>query len=443
VDPQSQVEALRAHLQAARQLTERGERQLALTEVDAALAIDPQFLAARALRDRIVSPPRPSPPRLAGREGTKPPPLVSPERYSHFEARARKRRLDHRLDAARTAIASRRFADAASALDEVQQLDPSIGELPALRASLASAQARRRKWHPAAPWIVGAAACALLLLVPSWLKRATTTLPSQSLVAPALPIVPTALPLPVSLLARSGGAEVPTSGSLDSDADSAEPIAIERPDEVRATPKAAPPAEVAAAPPVIPREVPPASTPAPARAAANETPPAAEPIAPSSRPASTATKAPDPTAIPPPSAPLAAPSVPIAAANPPANIPAPFVSPSSIPVAVDEEALVRQALQRYRAAYDLLDARRAHEIWPNVNEAALARAFDGLASQTLKFDECRVQVRNGVASATCRGSARYVTKVGGRDPRIEPRVWNFTLRRTGSEWRIDTARTER
>ena len=105
--------------------------------------------------------------------------------------------------------------------------------------------------------------------------------------------------------------------------------------------------------------------------------------------------------------------------------------------------LVRQVLQRYRKAYEGLDARSAQAVWPAVNEAALARAFDGLESQSLTFDACDVRLRGEAASATCHGSARYVPKIGSREPRVEPRVWNFTLHKAGADWTIDAARTER
>src|SRR4029078_6600937 len=54
-----------------------------------------------------------------------------------------------------------------------------------------------------------------------------------------------------------------------------------------------------------------------------------------------------------------------------------------------------------------------------------------------------VRLRGEAATATCHGSARYVPKVGSRDPRTEPRVWNFSLRKNGGEWKIDNARVER
>ena len=105
--------------------------------------------------------------------------------------------------------------------------------------------------------------------------------------------------------------------------------------------------------------------------------------------------------------------------------------------------LIKQALQRYRSAYEGLDAQSAHAVWPAVNEAALARAFDGLESQSLVFDACDVRQYGESATAICHGSARYVPKVGSREPRVEPRVWNFTLRKAGTDWKIDSARAER
>jgi hypothetical protein len=131
---------------------------------------------------------------------------------------------------------------------------------------------------------------------------------------------------------------------------------------------------------------------------------------------------------------------------------APAPAPLTIPVAApvlpridpsDEVLLVKQTLQRYRSAYDGLDAQSAQAVYPAVNQAALARAFDGLQSQTLIFDACDVQLRGEAATATCRGSARYVPKIGSREPRVESRTWNFTLRKAGTDWKIDSARAER
>jgi hypothetical protein len=149
--------------------------------------------------------------------------------------------------------------------------------------------------------------------------------------------------------------------------------------------------------------------------------------------------------VPPPSAPQP-PPIAIAPLRPVQE--SPVVAPAVLPVPpkmndIDDHSLVQQTLQRYRSAYEDLDAQSAHAVWPAVNQVALARAFDGLESQRLTFDACDVRVRGEAATATCQGSARYVPKIGNRQPRIEPRVWNFTLHKSGADWKIDSARAER
>lgn len=101
------------------------------------------------------------------------------------------------------------------------------------------------------------------------------------------------------------------------------------------------------------------------------------------------------------------------------------------------------ALQKYRAAYDRLDAASAQTVWPDVDAPALARAFADLSAQQLRFEACTLDVQGGHASATCRGSARFVPKVGGREARTEPRIWTFTLQKRGAEWFIETSRVRR
>jgi hypothetical protein len=140
--------------------------------------------------------------------------------------------------------------------------------------------------------------------------------------------------------------------------------------------------------------------------------------------------------------------VPPAAPTPAASSVASPISAAvgSIPISVagpDDEQLVKSVLQRYRTAYEGLDARSAQAVWPAVNESALERAFRGLESQSLTFSDCNVQFRGAAATAVCRGSARYVPKVGSREPRTEPRVWSFTLRRAGPDWQIENARVDR
>jgi hypothetical protein len=124
---------------------------------------------------------------------------------------------------------------------------------------------------------------------------------------------------------------------------------------------------------------------------------------------------------------------------------APARAPAEPPraVDVDEASLVRDVLRRYQTAYDRLDASLAHDVWPGVNQAALARAFGDLESQSITFNTCDVRLRADTAAAMCTGSARYTPKVGNREARVEPRVWNFTLRKRTNGWLIETARAER
>jgi hypothetical protein len=191
---------------------------------------------------------------------------------------------------------------------------------------------------------------------------------------------------------------------------------------------------------IAPRPLPVAPTPAPADTVASALPPVAPAAAP-----------PQPRVEPSPSfgissdipRQLATAPIPAPPAAPAAPLPASASAAANVPARPDDLQQVRAVLQQYRSAYQDLSAERAHAIWPDVNEAALQRAFQALESQTLTFDGCDVQLRGASATATCRGTTQYVPKFGSREPRVEPRVWNFTLQKTGEAWQIASARTQR
>jgi hypothetical protein len=107
-----------------------------------------------------------------------------------------------------------------------------------------------------------------------------------------------------------------------------------------------------------------------------------------------------------------------------------------------EEAVVRDLLDRYRGAYEQLDAKAARRIWPGVDERRLARAFSDLVSQTLDFEECLVDLDSARGVAKCRGRATYVVRVGKRTPQIQDRSWTFQLQKTGERWAIDSVRAQ-
>jgi hypothetical protein len=120
--------------------------------------------------------------------------------------------------------------------------------------------------------------------------------------------------------------------------------------------------------------------------------------------------------------------------------PAPTARETAAPAepAVRDETVVRSVLERYESAYSNLDATAASAVWPAVDRSALARAFDGLASQHVSLGNCDISVNGPSARATCAGSATWRPKVGGGS-HTESRRWNFELRKAGDSWRIERA----
>jgi tetratricopeptide (TPR) repeat protein len=451
--PETTWQALQSRLSAARAAVDAGDCERALAEITAALDIDPNFLAAQSLRDRIIAPPATPTASATGRavrrpasatatavrrsfseggsvgEGVsvseggsvseagsapqewkgsaaEPPGVSGADLYAKFEQRAKRRRLDRRLDAARVALNAGRLKAAAMALDEVIELDPNLPDLRALTADfdhlrLMTTTPRR------GPGLAAAAIFVIGVLAASWLHD-STLLMSRSMVG-ASPLM--AAPMP-SVTPSSESTEAATTAAAEPANDVASVVELANVRLAEAPPSVAGPADAA------------------------ETLPQAEPAAvPALRPAGLYESPAAPPVATPPLRPAAREAPPIASVA--ARTAPPFPDPS------DDNALVTNVLQRYRTAYEGLDAQSAQAVWPAVNQAALTRAFNGLESQTLTFDTCDVRVQGESATATCQGSARYVPKIGSREPRVEPRVWNFTLQKDGGEWKIDSARTER
>ena len=173
--------ALQARLTAARAAADAGDRSTALAEVTAALELDPEFLAAHTLRDRIAAHPAPSHPA----------PSSSPAAYAKFEQRARRRRVDRRVDAARTAIEQPRLKAAAAALDEVIDLDPNLPELAELTAQFD--ELRRSIATPRrGPRLAAAAVFAVAMFGGTWLQDSTPIFSRQIVSAAPLqtPLTP-------------------------------------------------------------------------------------------------------------------------------------------------------------------------------------------------------------------------------------------------------------
>jgi hypothetical protein len=121
--------------------------------------------------------------------------------------------------------------------------------------------------------------------------------------------------------------------------------------------------------------------------------------------------------------------------------PAPPAAPAAInpaPAVVNVEQDVRKVIERYRDAYERLDAAAARAVWPGVDEAALARAFDGLTSQRIEFERCDIWRDAQAAFASCSGRAWYVPKVGRAQNDVR-RAWHFQFRRRAVGWTIESA----
>jgi hypothetical protein len=128
-------------------------------------------------------------------------------------------------------------------------------------------------------------------------------------------------------------------------------------------------------------------------------------------------------------------SSPIASTTAPAAAP-----PAATPVAspASDERAIRASLTRYEAAYNRLDAAAAGSVWPSVDRRALARAFEGLVSQTVSLGDCVIAVTGPTARVECLGRARWTPRVGG-GPQSAPRRWRFALRNERGDWLITDA----
>jgi hypothetical protein len=387
------------------------------------------------------------------------------EGFAQFEQRAKRRRTERRLETLRAAIATRRERDAKLAIEELSELDPDLPDLRELVAQVDDL--RRSSLRPRVRrWLVVATACFAVTFATLSFERArlrtertntqsapSTTSSTEAMqvtappdpaslamphASPSVPIVPSVATIGWSALEaeRRENATLGRSTIRPEQPDQVDVVTDERPNLAQGRPaqsfeldaaNARPLSTAGARPAGTTAAVPEPSAAAPATAAAPET----------EKGASVPAPGPLPAVVPA----VAVPDSPVGVSDSALPIPGSRVSAAGSPVPGDDER-VQSVLQRYRSAFERLDAHSAAAVWPAVNENALARAFDGLHSQALTFDVCYVRLEDDVAAATCRGSARYIPKIGSREPRIEPRVWRFTLRKSGSDWTIENARAE-
>lgn len=139
-------------------------------------------------------------------------------------------------------------------------------------------------------------------------------------------------------------------------------------------------------------------------------------------------------------APAPAAAVPAANTSATADMPVPAVRANAASSRAEEAAQIRSVLSRYETAYNKLDASAATSVWPNVDQAALDRAFKGLISQRVSLGLCDITVIGDIGGASCAGKARWEPRVGG-GLQTADRHWTFNLRKNpDGGWHIEQIR---
>lgn len=100
------------------------------------------------------------------------------------------------------------------------------------------------------------------------------------------------------------------------------------------------------------------------------------------------------------------------------------------------ETGVRDALQRYSAALESLDANAVKKVQPSIPTDNLAKAFRDMRELKVKIDEVRVLSLDGsTARVSCKVTQTLTPKAGSRQTTAVTRV--MRLRRVVDGWVID------
>ena len=443
------VRTIRQHLRRGAALLEQGNIEEALQEADSALALDPQSLPAQTLRDRIQIAKVSAHAQAARTDSARSfvPYGVNAASWRGFEQRITERRFRALLDTINTSIVAGDAIAARVALEEARELRPDAPELADFQARVAAVPVALPVADAAPPsriWVraIGAAAMFLvgvsLLLGLEWMRPGDTR-EAVPIAAPPTPDTtpaqdvrpvekPDLAPVPVALNDEDSVPAIETPPEplrpRATTGDTQPPI-VTRPVEFRQAARAA--GETVPSP--VERTVDRRVIEEPALRPAGEVP---DDYVDSGR-SPVAARAADRPVM----ASARAESAPVIETRDRSATVAASVVPAAAIPGVEQQKGVEEVLRRYARAYGALDASAARAVWPSVDEKALARAFQNLASQNVSFDDCDIDIRGAVANASCRGQASYVGKVGNREPKTESRTWRFELRREGDAWMIE------
>jgi serine/threonine-protein kinase len=179
-----------------------------------------------------------------------------------------------------------------------------------------------------------------------------------------------------------------------------------------------------------------------ARLAAAKPTAAAPPPEPSNKPTVPLSPVTETPAAPPPSPPAAAtnpkssPPPSSSTVNPPApspSTPATSPKPPATPK-VNDEALIRDVIDSYAAAFSARDAAAVQRIFPNV-PGNLAKGFQGYRELTMTIDQVRIAVNGAEATVNCVVRQAFRLEVGGMQ-RPQPTPTVFRLQKTNDRWLI-------
>jgi hypothetical protein len=107
-------------------------------------------------------------------------------------------------------------------------------------------------------------------------------------------------------------------------------------------------------------------------------------------------------------------------------------------VRVDHEPAIRRALDRYRQAYEQLDARLLVDVWPALGRDELARierSFESFESVQVAIEACRITVDGERATASCQ-VRRTLKPKAGRVQTVDQQT-TFRLAQRGDGWVIE------
>jgi hypothetical protein len=109
--------------------------------------------------------------------------------------------------------------------------------------------------------------------------------------------------------------------------------------------------------------------------------------------------------------------------------------------AADQTQQLLQVLQRYKNAYEALDANAVAAVYPSVNVGNLKSAFEQFSkmSYDVKVHVDGIRIDGQTATVTATETIRPVSKSVRADPRTATAV--FTMRRSGTSWIIQSVAT--